>query len=198
MWRQEEEIKKEIKRANEQYMWATRMSHAPNMPTTETHFYQQAIIHLDASAATGDRLMDCIRAAFLLSAFQYMNGRHHSVSSLILLFFFHIFGRPNHFFEIELMNRDIYYVDIQLSKSPFLMHGKRIWANDRLVKSCGLHRISSTVFSPAPPFNPFLRNRPYLLPPPEDALELAERIHTLYVFLFSLFPHEPLSYPIIP
>jgi len=69
-------------RINEQYMWATRMSHAPNMPSTETHFYQQAIVHLDASAATGDRLMDCIRAAYLLSAFQYMNGRHHSVSFL--------------------------------------------------------------------------------------------------------------------
>jgi hypothetical protein len=63
-------------------MWATRMSHSPNMPSTETHFYQQAIVHLDASAATGDRLMDCIRAAYLLSAFQYMNGRHHSVSRL--------------------------------------------------------------------------------------------------------------------
>jgi len=69
------------KKTNKQYMWATRMSHAPNMPSTETHFYQQAIVHLDASAATGDRLMDCIRAAYLLSAFQYMNGRHHSVST---------------------------------------------------------------------------------------------------------------------
>jgi len=68
--------------ADKQYMWATRMSHPPNMSTMETHFYQQAIVHLDASAATGDRLMDCIRAAFLLSAFQYMNGRHHSVSFL--------------------------------------------------------------------------------------------------------------------
>lgn len=62
-----------------QYMWATRMGHAPNMASMEKHFYEASIRHLDASAATGDRLMDCIRAAFLLSAFQYMNGRHHSV-----------------------------------------------------------------------------------------------------------------------
>lgn len=62
-----------------QYMWATRMNHAPNMASMEQHFYEASIRHLDASASTGDRLIDCIRAAFLLSAFQYMNGRHHSV-----------------------------------------------------------------------------------------------------------------------
>lgn len=60
-------------------MWATRMSHPPDMTNMESYFYQRSVIHLDASAATGDRLMDCIRAAYLLSAFQYMNGRHHSV-----------------------------------------------------------------------------------------------------------------------
>jgi len=60
-------------------MWSTRMSHPPDMANMESYFYQRSVIHLDASAATGDRLMDCIRAAFLLSAFQYMNGRHHSV-----------------------------------------------------------------------------------------------------------------------
>jgi hypothetical protein len=58
---------------------------------------------------------------------------------------------------------------------------RRVKLTGRLVKSCGLHRIPSTVFSPAPTPNPFLRNRPYLLTPPEDALELGERIHTLYV-----------------
>jgi hypothetical protein len=63
-------------------MWSTRMSHPPDMANMESYFYQRSVIHLDASAATGDRLMDCIRAAFLLSAFQYMNGRHHSVGQL--------------------------------------------------------------------------------------------------------------------
>jgi hypothetical protein len=97
---------------NKQYMWATRMSHSPNMPSTETHFYQQAIVHLDASAATGDRLMDCIRAAFLLSAFQYMNGRHHSVSPPL------IFDLPPSFSVIfsGLIYRDTSCVVIQLSE----------------------------------------------------------------------------------
>jgi hypothetical protein len=82
------------------------------------------------------------------------------------------------------MSRGICYVDILLSKSwthRRVKEGVRTSTDGRLVKSCGLHRIESTVFTPAPPLNPFLRNRPYLLPPPEDALELGERIHTLYV-----------------
>jgi hypothetical protein len=117
-------------RTDKQYMWATRMSHSPNMPSTETHFYQQAIVHLDASAATGDRLMDCIRAAYLLSAFQYMNGRHHSVSPFSFspfppVFFFTFllyFDNPNspHFafcVGIELTYRDTCYAVIRLSES---------------------------------------------------------------------------------
>jgi hypothetical protein len=49
----------------------------------------------------------------------------------------------------------------------------------RLVLSTGLHQIRSCVFSPEPPRDPFLRGKTYLLPPPEDATELAERISTL-------------------
>ena len=52
---------------------------------------------------------------------------------------------------------------------------------DRLVLSTGLHKIPSLAFQRAPVRNPFLRNQVYVLPPPEDALELGERIHTLYV-----------------
>ena len=78
------------------------------------------------------------------------------------------------------------------SVSHFRPLVRRVDLTCRLVKSCGLHRIPSSVFSPAPAPNPFLRNRPYLLTPPEDALELGERIHTLYVaspltFLFFVF-----------
>lgn len=53
----------------------------------------------------------------------------------------------------------------------------------RLVVSTGIHQIPSCVFKPAPPRNPLLRNKVFVLPPPEDALELAERIHTLWVTL---------------
>lgn len=49
----------------------------------------------------------------------------------------------------------------------------------RLVLSTGIHRIPSLTFRPAPPRNPLLRNRSYLLPPPEDSIELAERVHAL-------------------
>lgn len=50
----------------------------------------------------------------------------------------------------------------------------------RLVLSCGLHRIKSCVHKPEQPNNPFLRNRIFLLPPPEDAVELGERIHAFW------------------
>ncbi|KAL1407328.1 hypothetical protein Q8F55_006750 [Vanrija albida] len=50
----------------------------------------------------------------------------------------------------------------------------------RLVLSCGLHRIPSCVHRPEPPKNPFLRNRFFLLPPPDDAVELGERIHAFW------------------
>lgn len=49
----------------------------------------------------------------------------------------------------------------------------------RLVLSTGIHRIPSLTFRAAPPTNPLLRTRSYLLPPPEDAIELAERVHAL-------------------
>ncbi|KAK8847547.1 hypothetical protein IAR55_005405 [Kwoniella newhampshirensis] len=50
----------------------------------------------------------------------------------------------------------------------------------RLVFSTGLHQIQSLTYRPALPENPFLRNRFHLLPPPEDAIELAERVHAFW------------------
>ena len=50
----------------------------------------------------------------------------------------------------------------------------------RLVLSCGLHRIKSSVHKPEPEHNPFLRRRVFLLPPAEDAVELGERIHAFW------------------
>jgi hypothetical protein len=50
----------------------------------------------------------------------------------------------------------------------------------RVVQSCGLHRIKSCVHKPEEPRNPFLRNRVFLLPPAEDAVELGERIHAFW------------------
>lgn len=50
---------------------------------------------------------------------------------------------------------------------------------NRLVLSCGLHRMQSNVHRPEPKKNPFLRNRVFLLPSPVDAVELGERLHLL-------------------
>ncbi|WVQ98216.1 hypothetical protein IAU59_005338 [Kwoniella sp. CBS 9459] len=50
----------------------------------------------------------------------------------------------------------------------------------RLVMSTGLHQIPSLTFRPPPPESPFLRNRIHLLPPPEDSIELAERVHAFW------------------
>ncbi|KAK4684738.1 hypothetical protein P7C73_g5431, partial [Tremellales sp. Uapishka_1] len=58
----------------------------------------------------------------------------------------------------------------------WIMAGRAV----RLVLSTGLHQISSCVFKPDPPRDPFLRNKVFLLPPPQDALELGERIHTFW------------------
>ncbi|BEI88355.1 uncharacterized protein CcaverHIS019_0110730 [Cutaneotrichosporon cavernicola] len=54
---------------------------------------------------------------------------------------------------------------------------------NRLVLSCGLHRIHSNVHQPEPKKNPFLRNRVFLLPPPADAVELGERLHLFWAVL---------------
>lgn len=53
----------------------------------------------------------------------------------------------------------------------------------RLAISCGLDRIPSSVWTPAPAFNAAihctLRTGGYAIPPPEDPIDLAERIYAL-------------------
>ncbi|BEI80560.1 hypothetical protein CcaverHIS002_0110890 [Cutaneotrichosporon cavernicola] len=54
----------------------------------------------------------------------------------------------------------------------------------RLAISCGLDRIPTSVWSPQPPFNAAihctLRMGGYALPPPEDPIDLAERIYAFW------------------
>ncbi|ORY20914.1 hypothetical protein BCR39DRAFT_554526 [Naematelia encephala] len=119
------------------YLWATRMSVSPNMSSMEEHFYEEACEHLDVSSNNGDRLLDCLKASMLLSAYSFTSGRFHE---------------------------------------GWLLAGLGV----RMVLSTGLHQIGSNVLRPEPPKNPLLRNRVFLLPPPEDALELGERIHTFW------------------
>lgn len=59
----------------------------------------------------------------------------------------------------------------------YVIHGMAM----RLVISTGLHCIPSCVLSEkkTDSKHPLLRQRAYLFPPPEDRLELAERIHAL-------------------
>ncbi|WVQ75879.1 hypothetical protein IAR50_005513 [Cryptococcus sp. DSM 104548] len=122
---------------NAMYLWASRLSQAPNPVALEQHFYTEALRHLDAAAASNDRLVDVIRAAMLLGAYTYTNGRHHE---------------------------------------GWLVVGTAV----RLVLSSGLHRIPSLSLQSTPKDTPFLRNRVFLLPPPENALELAERVHAFW------------------
>lgn len=122
---------------NTMYLWATRISNAPQLSNMEKQFFEQACTHLDISTSTVDRLIDGVRAAMLLSAYSYSSGRHHE---------------------------------------GWCLGGLAV----RVALSCGLHRIKSMVLRPAPPGNPFLRNQHFLLPPPEDAVELGERIHAFW------------------
>lgn len=122
---------------NTMYLWATRISNAPQMSNMEKQFFEQACTHLDISTSTVDRLIDGVRAAMLLSAYSYASGRHHE---------------------------------------GWCLGGLAV----RVAVSCGLHRISSMTLRPPPPRNPFLRNQHFLLPPPEDAVELGERIHAFW------------------
>lgn len=122
---------------NTMYLWATRISNAPQMSNMEKQFFEQACTHLDISTSTVDRLIDGVRAAMLLSAYSYASGRHHE---------------------------------------GWCLGGLAV----RVALSCGLHRISSMTLRPPPPRNPFLRNQHFLLPPPEDAVELGERIHAFW------------------
>ncbi|WRT64635.1 uncharacterized protein IL334_001569 [Kwoniella shivajii] len=122
---------------NGMYLWATRMSASPNLSAMEAHFFSEACRHLDSAGPNSDRLIDAVRAAMLLCAYAYTNGRHHE---------------------------------------GWLIAGLAV----RLVTSTGLHQISSLTFRKPPKDNPFLRNRIHLLPPPEDAIELAERVHAFW------------------
>ncbi|ODO07861.1 hypothetical protein I350_03441 [Cryptococcus amylolentus CBS 6273] len=100
---------------NAMYLWASRLSQAPNPVALEQHFYTEALRHLDAAAASNDRL-------------------------------------------------------------GWLVAGIAV----RLVLSSGLHRIPSLSLQSIPKDTLFLRNRVFLLPPPEDAVELAERVHAFW------------------
>ncbi|WWC68074.1 uncharacterized protein I206_101993 [Kwoniella pini CBS 10737] len=122
---------------NAMYLWATRMTASPNLSAMEAHFFAEACRHLDSAGPNSDRLIDAVKAAMLLCAYSYTNGRHHE---------------------------------------GWLIAGLAV----RLVSSTGLHQIPSLTFRPAHADNPFLRNRVHLLPPPEDAVELAERVHAFW------------------
>lgn len=69
-----------------QYLWATRISNSPQMSSMEQTFFTAACRHLDISSANGDRLMDCLRAAMLLSAYSYTSGRFHEVRVMLVAF----------------------------------------------------------------------------------------------------------------
>lgn len=57
------------------------MSNSPIASPMEMHFFDASLKALDMSSANGDRLIDCMRAAMLLSAYSYTSGRYHEVSS---------------------------------------------------------------------------------------------------------------------
>ncbi|WWC86753.1 uncharacterized protein L201_001631 [Kwoniella dendrophila CBS 6074] len=122
---------------NAMYLWATRMTASPNLAAMEAHFFAEACRHLDSAGPNSDRLIDAVKAAMLLCAYAYTNGRHHE---------------------------------------GWLIAGLAV----RLVTSTGIHQIPSLTFRPQQPDNPFLRNRVHLLPAPEDAVELAERVHAFW------------------
>ena len=45
----------------------------------EAHFFDASCKALDLSSVNADRLIDCMRAALLLSAYSYTSGRYHEV-----------------------------------------------------------------------------------------------------------------------
>ncbi len=49
------------------------------MSSMEHTFFVAACRQLDLSSANGDRLIDCLRTAMLLSAYSYTSGRFHEV-----------------------------------------------------------------------------------------------------------------------
>lgn len=57
----------------------------------------------------------------------------------------------------------------------WMMHGVGM----RVAVSTGVHQIPSQTLTPAPATDRLLRQRGYLLPPPQDRTELGERIHAL-------------------
>lgn len=65
------------------YLWATRMSNAPQTSPMEEHFFTASCRALDISSANADGLIDCMRSAYLLSAYSYTSGRYHEVCASV-------------------------------------------------------------------------------------------------------------------
>ncbi|KAK1921689.1 hypothetical protein DB88DRAFT_443137, partial [Papiliotrema laurentii] len=59
------------------YLWATRMTNSPKVSPMEQHFFEASCRALDVSSSNADRLIDCMRAAMLLSCYSYSSGRYH-------------------------------------------------------------------------------------------------------------------------
>ncbi|EIW71126.1 hypothetical protein TREMEDRAFT_27564, partial [Tremella mesenterica DSM 1558] len=58
------------------YLWGTRVLN-PSSSSAEDRHFAAACQAFETSAASGDRLLDAIRAAMLLSSHAYTQGRHH-------------------------------------------------------------------------------------------------------------------------
>lgn len=121
---------------NAMYMWATRISEGGLNSSMEKQFFDAACKHIHVTMATTDRLLDAVRASYLLSIYSFLSARHHE---------------------------------------GWCLAGIAV----RLVLSCGLHKIKSCTLKPVEAQDPFLRHQSYILPPPEDTVELGERIHAL-------------------
>lgn len=85
---------------------------------------------------------------------------------------------------LDLIRALVMLTGYQVSKEWFNLGYTTAGMAIRLAISCGLHKIpSSTPLQNSYKFNAAvhftLRTGGYALPPPEDALELGERIHTL-------------------
>lgn len=137
------------------YAIVARFSPAPKLKRLDDHFYQIASAQLTNAVKAVDRPFDAARAATILTVYNYSNAFYQAATMMLAQ-----------------------------SARCVLIHSM---LTERLAFSCGLHQIPSSVFQPSRiPRDPnrgrllgVMRSRAWLLFPPQDSIELGERIWAL-------------------
>ncbi|KAJ9107299.1 hypothetical protein QFC21_000749 [Naganishia friedmannii] len=150
------------------YLYAARYSDDPAIRNLEGHFYEIANTQFEIALQNADRLLDAIRGAHLVSVYCYSRGKY--------------------------LQPDLRHVIARHGSAPEKSSAQTPIAIDvtrrRLSMAAGLHAIESNNFVPPTSMGDRDFDRPsyrgttnsfWAIPPPEDPVDLSERISTFWM-----------------